>query len=110
MGNYRVFFPLVRQHKACLAGDGGSRIEAKDKPKRQAPKWDKPIPVYQTEKAVTAAILSGELRTGSVQAYDLAREYQVYLKKLAQFEAGFKPKQAQPRPNGKYNHVMFGGR
>ena len=110
MGNYRVFFPIVRTAKSQLAGDGGSRFV--EKAKRQAPKWinvdgsERPIPTYKTQAAVTSAIAAGTFKGNSVMAYQTAKDYEKHLKLLEQWNKGFQPKQAKPRPNGSHNFTL----
>lgn len=64
-------------------------------------------PKYETEREVTLAICSGELKFGTEQAYRLAKEYTAYLKKLNQPRFFPKKNQPAPLPNNKYIHVMF---
>jgi len=110
MATYTIFRPLVRISRSQQTGDGGSRIAAAEKPKTQKPTWNKPVPLYKTESDVTTAIANGTFKGYSNEAYRLAKEYEKYLRLLAQWEKGFVPNKAKPVPNGKYNHCLFPSR
>jgi hypothetical protein len=63
-------------------------------------------PRWETELAVTQAIITGECNGfDSFDAYDAAKRWQKHLK--ASQPHFFSRKTAKPTPNGKYMHTMF---